>query len=138
MTANMIKGQHIQAQQSDEVNNGKWVLKSEENEVMYEVKSKWGDKDIIEALTIMKQFELEAFNVGIAHGKKLATETANKIVDAKNSQIKFLEELNAGLAGHLERLAGARSSMTEEEQEAADEEAFNQMLADKEARAKQD
>ena len=133
---NLIKGQSIQAQQSDEVNDGRWVLKSEDNELLYEIQSKWSNRDLIEALTIMKKFELTAFNVGIAHGKSLMKDTTDKIIDAKNSQIKFLEELNERLAGHLERLAGQESSMTDEEFEKQEQIEFDKMLEEKEATLK--
>lgn len=104
MSDNLIPLQSAYIRQSKDVENNTWVVFTEGDVEIGKLSNTLNPKQAMSYLHFAREFELDAFNIGIMFGTKQEHEKAEKVFQQMRNKIAKLEQQNIGLSSNLERL----------------------------------
>ena len=99
----MLKLANAYATTVRDQNDNKWLVYSKDGEELGRFPSKWDERDCMTAIRLGREFELEAFNIGIDFGKEKMTKVLLPKLEQLTNQIAFLEEQNLKLSSKIEQ-----------------------------------
>jgi len=104
MTKELIKLQnaHVTQHTNGHIKSEWSVEENESNDVLGLFPSNINEETMFKILDFSKKFELEAFNVGISHGKKITVKVYDEKIKQFNSVVEELRNENERLASALD------------------------------------
>ena len=82
----------------------KWIVRDQKNNKIGEFPRTWTESECMMALRLGRKYELEALNIGIAHGKELREASLLPIIKQLQEQLSILGNMNEKLSNKLEQL----------------------------------
>lgn len=104
--ADLIDLQHAHAFQLTRSGvRGPWrVRQNITSEHLADLPAELTERQVFAVLDFARRFELEAFNVGIAHGKRLAGEIHDPTLTDMQRRLQTVRDENEKICTHLDRL----------------------------------
>lgn len=81
-----------------------WLVRDKDGTEIARLPSHWDEKMCMTAIRLARMAEKEAYDTGLADGKKVATETLKATLGKTDKHIRFIEEQNERLSEKLEKL----------------------------------
>lgn len=105
MNLNLIDLQTAHVTQLTKEGEGKlpWIVYSEDRRNLAELPGELTESQVFTVMDFAKQYELEAFNIGIEFMKKQKNDEISQIINRGNAQLEELREENQRLANKLEK-----------------------------------
>lgn len=101
-----LQNAHV-TQYTDNDGKSKWkVRKNITSEDLYELPNEWKESMVFEALHFAREFEIEAFNIGINFGKTTVKNEFDREREMYKKVISDLTEANERLSEKLGQLIG--------------------------------